>query len=72
MKRGLQLSALGRAGDDGNHRSMQFGLTYPLMRLLSNSFTMYLQVDYFTGYGESLLRYDEKGTSFRTGLALYR
>jgi len=68
-KRGLQLSALGRMGD---HKSLQLGLTYPLMRLISNSFTMYLQMQYFAGYGESLLRYKERGTSFRTGLALYR
>ena len=71
-KRGLQLSAIGRMGDHGDHKGLLLGLTYPLMRLISNSFTMYLQLDYFTGYGESLWRYYEKGSSFRTGLALYR
>ena len=51
---------------------MQLDLTYPLMRLLGDSFTLYLQAQYFSGYGESLLRYNEHSSSFRIGLALYR
>lgn len=70
--RGLQFSALGRIGNDGEHGSIELDLTYPLMRLLSNSFTVYLQAQYFSGYGESLLRYNEKDESFRVGVSLYR
>jgi outer membrane phospholipase A len=71
-QRGLQLSAVGRLGDDPDHTSLQLDLTYPLMRLLGDSFSLYLQAQYFTGYGESLLGYDQRGSSFRIGLGLYR
>jgi phospholipase A1/A2 len=70
-RRGLQLAALGRMGHEGNHTSLQLDLTYPTMNLFS-SFSVYLQAQYFTGYGESLLRYNERTDSFRVGFALYR
>jgi outer membrane phospholipase A len=70
-KRGLQLSALGRMGRDGNHGSLQLDLTYPTMRLFG-SFSLYLDVQYFTGYGESLLGYDKKSDQFRAGFSLFR
>ena len=41
------------------------------MRLTGN-FSVYLQAQYFTGYGESLLQYKEKTSIFRAGFALYR
>jgi outer membrane phospholipase A len=71
-KRGLQLSALGRIGSRGEHESLQLDLTYPLMRLLSNSFTIYLTAQYFTGYGESLRGYNERTSAFRAGFSIYR
>jgi outer membrane phospholipase A len=70
-KRGLQLSALGRMGRDGNHGSLQLDLTYPTMRLFG-SFSLYLDVQYFTGYGESLLGYNKKSDQFRAGFSLFR
>lgn len=70
-RRGLQLSALGRMGHEGNHPSLQLDLTYPTMKILG-SFSVYLQAQYFTGYGESLLRYNERTDAFRVGFALYR
>jgi outer membrane phospholipase A len=70
--KGLQLSALGRLGDDGNRGSVQLDLTYPMMKLLSESFSVYLHAQYFIGYGESLLLYNERGTSFRVGFSFYR
>jgi phospholipase A1/A2 len=70
-KRGLQLSALGRMGRDGNHQSLQLDLTYPMMRFFG-SFSVYLDVQYFTGYGESLLRYNSRSDQWRVGFALYR
>ncbi|MBM3836842.1 MAG: hypothetical protein FJ398_02565 [Verrucomicrobia bacterium] len=71
-KRGLQLSALGRIGHDGDNESVQFDLTYPMMKLMSGSFSLYLHAQYFTGYGESLLRYNERESMFRIGFSLYR
>jgi len=70
--KGVQLSALGRLGDDWNHGSLQLDLTYPMMKLLSGSFSVYLHAQYFVGYGESLLLYNEHGTSFRVGFSFYR
>lgn len=70
-KRGLQLSALGRMGKDGNHPGLQLDLTYPTMRFFG-SFSLYLDVQYFTGYGESLLGYKQKSDELRVGFALFR
>lgn len=71
-QRGLQLSALGRLGDEGDRGSIQLDLTYPMMTLLSGSFSLYLHAQYFTGYGESLLLYNERSSAFRVGFSLYR
>ena len=70
-KRGLQLSALGRMGKDANHGSLQLDLTYPMMRIFG-SFSLYLDAQYFTGYGESLLEYNQRSEAFRAGFAIYR
>jgi outer membrane phospholipase A len=70
--RGAQLSATGRIGDDWRNGAVQLDLTYPMMRLLSGSFSVYLHAQYFNGYGESLLEYNERGDAFRIGFALYR
>jgi outer membrane phospholipase A len=70
-KRGLQLSALGRMGQNGNHESLQLDLTWPTMRFFG-SFSLYLDVQYFTGYGESLLGYNKKSDELRVGFSLYR
>jgi outer membrane phospholipase A len=70
-KRGFQLSAMGRMGEDGNHSSEQFDLTYPTMRLCGD-FSLFLDVQYFTGYGESLLGYNQRSDELRVGFALFR
>jgi outer membrane phospholipase A len=69
---GLLLSATGRLGDDGNKGSLQLDLSYPLMQLLSRSLSLYLYGQYFTGHGESLLRYDERSWAVRFGFAIVR
>lgn len=70
--RGLQLAAVGRLGDDGNRGSLELDLTYPMMKLLWGNFSFYLYVQYFTGYGESLLLYDQRSEAVRFGIALFR
>ena len=70
-KRGLQLSALGRMGRDGNHHGVQLDLTYPTMKFFG-SFSLYLDVQYFTGYGESLRGYNQTTDELRVGFALFR
>lgn len=63
----LQLSAYGRAGKEWDNFSLQLDLTYRIPKT-----GIYLDVQYFTGYGESLLRYNERTDALRFGIALYR
>ena len=69
---GLQLAAIGRLGNDWDKGALQLDLSYPLRRFLSGNLDLYLHAQYFTGYGESLLEYDEKGDSFRVGVSMVR
>jgi outer membrane phospholipase A len=69
---GLQLSATGRVGNEWDKGSLELDLSYPLRRLTGGSVDLYAYAQYFTGYGESLIGYDESGESFRIGLALVR
>jgi outer membrane phospholipase A len=69
---GLQLMTTGRLGKNGDKGSVQFELTYPMMRLLSRSLSVYLHLQYFTGYGESLLLYKECSDALRFGFAIFR
>lgn len=61
------LSGDRRAG----HRTHDFNLTVPL-RVRQYDFGTYAFVDYFHGYGESLLDFNRKTSSVRAGLALVR
>jgi phospholipase A1 len=70
-KRGLQLSALGQMGKEANRGSVQLDLTYPTMKFFG-SFSLYLDVQYFNGYGESLLGYNQRSDEVRIGFALFR
>jgi outer membrane phospholipase A len=70
--RGLLLSATGRIGDDANRGALQLDLSYPLMRFLYGNVGLYLYAQYFLGYGESLLNYNERTSAFRLGFALFR
>ncbi|HHY85417.1 MAG TPA: hypothetical protein GYA07_07760 [Verrucomicrobia bacterium] len=71
-KRGLQVSALGRIGDHLDHGSVTVDATYPLMQQPGGSLSIYLHVQYFTGYGESLLQYNQRSEILRVGISLYR
>lgn len=65
--RDFQLSVFGRMGHEGNNYSAQIDFTYHLYKT-----AVYLDVQYFTGYGESLLRYNQRSDIWRVGIALYR
>ena len=69
---GLQLSAMARVGNDFDRGAVQLDLTYPLRALSSKNVDLYLDAQLFTGYGESLLEYDQNETNFRIGVALVR
>ena len=72
QRRGLQLAAIGRIGSDWDKGSLQLDLTYPLRPLLQDNVDIFLHGQFFTGYGESLLLYDESDTTFRMGVSLIR
>jgi phospholipase A1 len=71
-EKGLQLSAIGRVGSSWNAGSLQLDATYPMFRLLAGNLALYFQVQYFYGYGETLLNYKERTSSIRFGFAIYR
>ena len=59
------------AGKALEHPSLQLDLTVPIRTRLLN-FETYLLVQYFNGYGESLLSYREKSSTVRAGFSLVR
>ncbi len=59
------------AGRDFDHPTVQFDLTFPVRTKLLN-FATYLLVQYFNGYGESLLSYREKTSALRAGFSFVR
>jgi outer membrane phospholipase A len=69
---GFQAAFIGRLGNDWDKGSLQVDLTYPLQKLAVRDLGMYLHAQLFTGYGESLLEYNESDTTFRMGLSLVR
>ena len=70
--RGVQVAGWLRSGQEFDRGSAQVDLTYPLHNLLSRSFSVYLQAQYFNGYGESLLYYNQRSEVWRVGIGLFR
>jgi outer membrane phospholipase A len=70
--KGVQLSSTVRAGNRLDRGSVQLDLTYPLRWKFTRSFSVYLHAQYFTGYGESFLLYNQRSSAYRFGLAIYR
>lgn len=68
----LEIAAIARLGIEGEHGSIQVDATYPLRTMGLGNFDMYLQAQYFGGYGESLITYDERTDAFRVGIGLAR
>ncbi|MBI5385679.1 MAG: phospholipase A [Verrucomicrobia bacterium] len=69
---GLQLETRVRGGDSFDHGSVQLDLSFPLKQIPWLGLTWYLHAQYFTGYGETFLRYKERSDAFRVGFSLYR
>ncbi len=68
-----QLSTDVRVGSETDHRTLQVNLSYPMTRLLLGSFDGYVMLQYFNGYGESLLDYDNRRKSqVRLGFMITR
>jgi phospholipase A1 len=68
---GPSLMASVWAGKDFNHPTVQLDLTIPVRTKLLN-FGTYLLIQYFNGYGESLLTYREQTETIRAGFSLVR
>jgi outer membrane phospholipase A len=70
---GFEVAATLRKGTGSGYGSMQIDLTYPLDRLFFGNAASYLQFQYYNGWGETLLNYNEKGPSqYRIGFSLHR
>lgn len=59
------------AGREFEHRTVQLDLTVPIRTKLLD-FETYLLLQYFNGYGESLLAYREKSEAVRAGISFVR
>ncbi|MDD3180953.1 MAG: phospholipase A [Opitutaceae bacterium] len=68
---GPALSLYGRIGRGFRHGAFQADLTVPTSAF-SGSWASYLHIQYWSGYGESLLRYDRRTDSVRAGFSLLR
>ena len=61
-----------RKGTGAGKGSAQLDLTYPLRQILAGNLDVYLQVQAYTGYAETLLSYDQRYDFIRIGLAMFR
>jgi outer membrane phospholipase A len=69
---GVQLATIGRVGSHFDRGSVQLDLTYPLTRLFHGNVDLSLDAQYFLGYGDTLLTYNQRSNILRFGLALVR
>lgn len=69
---GLQLAATGRLGEGLGQGSVLVDLTYPIRAFSFGNLDAYLDVQYFSGYGESILNYNQNTESLRFGISLVR
>lgn len=68
----ILLDATLRAGNSLEHGSLTLDASYPLRNLTARWLNGYVYVQYFTGYGESFLHYQERSSTFRIGYGLFR
>ena len=70
---GVQLAAIGRLGDNGDQKgSIELDLSVPIRKISAGNFDVYFHTQYFAGYGETLLTYDEPTHALRFGVSLVR
>ena len=59
-------------GDEGSHAGLTFDLRFNLVGIpVLRAFNPSIQVQYFTGYGQTLLQYNETSHALRAGLCLW-
>jgi phospholipase A1/A2 len=70
-KGGLDLWAVVRKGTRSDFGSIELNASYPLSKLSGGDLTGWLMLQYFNGYGESLLDYNRKlDSQLRLGIAI--
>lgn len=70
-KGGLDFWATLRKGTQGNYGSAELNFSYPLSKLSGGDLTGWIMLQYFGGYGESLLDYQKKlDAQWRLGIAI--
>jgi outer membrane phospholipase A len=68
----IQFSGKVRMGDEGDHAGLQFDVRFNLAGVpVLRRFNPSIQVQYFTGYGQTLRQYDESSHGLRAGLCLW-
>jgi phospholipase A1 len=70
-KGGLDFWTTLRKGNRSNYGSVELNVSYPLSKLSGGDLTGWLTLQYFNGYGESLLDYNRKlDSQLRLGIAV--
>jgi outer membrane phospholipase A len=72
VPKGLKIASTLRVGTGADKGSIEIDATYPLSQLFFGNLDIYAQVQYFNGYAETLLSYDESHSFLRFGVAVYR
>lgn len=72
LKDSWKLAATLRKGTGAGKGSAQFDATYPLGEILQGNLDVFLQLQYYTGYAETLRAYDQSYDFFRIGFAMFR
>jgi outer membrane phospholipase A len=70
--RGLQVAAIGRIGENADRGAIQIDVSYPLKQQIGGEVDVFLHVQYFNGFVESLLTYQEHHETIRVGISFVR
>jgi phospholipase A1/A2 len=68
----MLLSSHVRGNPSTGKGSVQIDFSYLLNKLFLRNLALYVYAQFFTGYGESLLDFDQRDTHFRVGFAIVR
>ncbi|HRI81473.1 MAG TPA: phospholipase A [Opitutaceae bacterium] len=68
----LAVTVAGRLGRGGHRGSVESSLTIPVKFAAPFDFATYFMLQYWSGYGESLLDYNVRSTALRAGFSLVR
>lgn len=66
------VTVTGRLGRNGDRGGVEANLTIPVKLARPLDFATYFMLQYWSGYGESLLDYNERSTALRAGFSLVR